>query len=51
MTFVNGRIEVELAPADVEVDTQDGFPVILPREPMPPLTDELVRDTLDSTRR
>lgn len=51
VTFVNGRIEVELAPADVEVDTQDGFPVILPREPMPPLTDELVRDTLDSTRR
>ena len=35
---------VAQAPADVEVDTQDGFPVILPREPMPPLTDELVRD-------
>lgn len=51
VTFVDGRIEVELAPAEVTVETEDGLPVVHPVEELPPLTDELIRDTLDSTRR
>ncbi len=49
--YVDGRIEIELAPAEVEVSAEDGLPVVRPVDPLPPLTDELVRDTLDSTRR
>lgn len=51
VTFVDGRIEVELAPAEVRVSSDDGFPVVQPTEALPPLTDEIVRDTIDSTRR
>ncbi|MCK0112625.1 AbrB/MazE/SpoVT family DNA-binding domain-containing protein [Ornithinimicrobium sp. F0845] len=51
VTFVDGRIEIELAPAEVQVAIEDGLPVVRPLEDLPPLTDEIVRDTLDSTRR
>lgn len=49
--FVDGRIEIELAPAEVQVEVEDGLPMVRPLEDLPPLTDEIVRDTLDSTRR
>ncbi|WP_109474068.1 AbrB/MazE/SpoVT family DNA-binding domain-containing protein [Ornithinimicrobium cavernae] len=51
VTYTDGRIEVELAPAQVVVEDDDGLPVVRPVEALPPLTDEQVRDTLDSTRR
>lgn len=51
VTFVDGRIEVELAPAEVTVDVEDGLPIVRPVENLPPLTDEIVRDTIDSVRR
>jgi AbrB family looped-hinge helix DNA binding protein len=47
----NGVIELRPVPADVETrDTPDG-PVVAARGPMPPLTDEIIRETLDRIRR
>ncbi len=51
VVFTDGRIEIELAPAQVGVEMVDGLPRLVPSEPMPPLTDEQVRDTLEATRR
>jgi len=51
VVFIDGRLEIEVAPADVEVVTGDGLPRLVPREALPPLTDEIVRATLEATRR
>lgn len=49
----DGAIELTVAPATLElVDHADG-PAAVPvgRRPLPPLTDEIVRETMESTRR
>jgi AbrB family looped-hinge helix DNA binding protein len=47
----DGVIEIRPAVAEVElVETAEG-PVARPREKLPPLTDALVRDTLEQVRR
>ncbi|HLE99199.1 MAG TPA: AbrB/MazE/SpoVT family DNA-binding domain-containing protein [Gaiellaceae bacterium] len=47
----DGVVELRPAPAEVRVvDTAEG-PVAKPLEALPPLTDEIVRDTLDHVRR
>ena len=47
----DGVIEIRPAPTEVAVvDTPEG-PVATPRDAVPPLTDALVRDTLDQVRR
>ena len=51
VVFADGRLEIELAPADLEVDTSESVPVLRPRESLPPLTDEDIRAALDSVRR
>ena len=51
IVFTNGRIEIELAPADVHVDVEGGFPRVVADEDLPPLTDEQIRETLEATRR
>ena len=51
VVFTDGRIEIEIAPAVVEVETGRGLPRVLARDPLPPLTDTDVRDTVDATRR
>lgn len=51
LVFTDGRIEIELAPALVEVRSEDGLPRLVPAEELPPLSDEATRDTLESTRR
>ncbi|BDH59627.1 AbrB/MazE/SpoVT family DNA-binding domain-containing protein [Tsukamurella sp. PLM1] len=51
VTFADGRIEIEIAPAKVHVDTSGRLPVIRAEEPMEPLTDEIVRTTLEAVRR
>lgn len=51
MVYVDGRIEIELAPADMSIDTASGLPVLRPTQDLPPLSDDVVRDTLDSVRR
>lgn len=51
VVFTDGRIEIELAPVEVEVEIGTGLPRAHAREDLPPLTDEQIRDTLDVTRR
>lgn len=51
VVFTDGRIEIEVAPAEVEVDRAAALPRVRPLDELPPLTDEQVRDTLESTRR
>lgn len=51
VVFTEGRIEIELAPAEVSVEVEGGLPRIVPADRLPELTDEQVRDTLEATRR
>ena len=51
IVFVDGRLEIEVAPADVEVDTSESVPVLRPKASLPPLTDEDIGAALDSVRR
>lgn len=47
----DGVVELRPAPAEVTiVETHEG-PVVLPRDELPPLADELVRETIDRVRR
>jgi AbrB family looped-hinge helix DNA binding protein len=47
----DGKIEIEPAPTAMRlVDRKDG-PVAVPDDELPPLTDDIVRATLERTRR
>jgi AbrB family looped-hinge helix DNA binding protein len=47
----DGRIEIEPAPTPMTLVERPGGPVAVPETPLPPLTDEVVRATLEKTRR
>jgi AbrB family looped-hinge helix DNA binding protein len=47
----DGRIEIEPASTPMALTRRAGGPVAVPEGPLPPLTDELVRATLERTRR
>ncbi|MEX0983765.1 MAG: AbrB/MazE/SpoVT family DNA-binding domain-containing protein [Actinomycetota bacterium] len=47
----NGVVEIRVAPTDVHVEETAEGPVATPTRPMPPLTDDIVRDTIERTRR
>lgn len=47
----DGVIEIEPAPTEMALVRRGKRSVAVPRQPLPPLTDELVRDTLEKTRR
>jgi len=49
--YTQGRIEIEFVPADVRVEVVDGVPRIIAEEDLPELTDDIVRDTIEATRR
>jgi AbrB family looped-hinge helix DNA binding protein len=51
VTERDGRIEIEPAPTDVELVREGSILVAQPEQPLPPLTDAIVRDTLDQVRR
>jgi len=51
ITERDGRIEIEPAPTEVELVREGSVLVALPDRPLPPLTDEIVRETLDRVRR
>lgn len=51
ITERDGRIEIEPAPTDVELVREGSILVARPDRPLPPLTDEIVRETLDRVRR
>ena len=47
----DGRIEIEPAATAMSLVRRPGGAVAVPREKLPPLTDDLVRETLERTRR
>jgi AbrB family looped-hinge helix DNA binding protein len=47
----DGRIEIEPAPTPMTLVRRRGGPVAVPESPLPPLTDEIVRATIEGTRR
>lgn len=51
ITERDGCIEVELAPTGVEMVREHSVLVGRPQQPLPPLTDDMVRETLDRVRR
>lgn len=51
VTFADGRIEIEIAPAKVHIERGGMLPVIRAEEDLPPLTDDIIRETLEATRR
>ncbi|HEY5853485.1 MAG TPA: AbrB/MazE/SpoVT family DNA-binding domain-containing protein [Aldersonia sp.] len=51
ITERDGRIEIEPAPTEVELVREGSVLVARPDRPLPPLTDKIVRETLDRVRR
>jgi len=49
--FTDGRLEIEVAPLEAHVEMTDGWPVIVPDDEVPPLTNALVREAIEATRR
>lgn len=47
----DGRIEIEPASTPMSLARRAGGPVAVPAEALPPLTDEIVRATIERTRR
>jgi AbrB family looped-hinge helix DNA binding protein len=47
----DGRIEIEPASTPMSLVRRGEGVVAVPDEPLPPLTDDIVRDTLEQTRR
>lgn len=51
IVFTDGRIEIEIAPARVHLERHGKVIVVVADEDLPELTDQVVRDTLESARR
>jgi len=51
VTAVDGRIEIEVPPNPIKLVERDGHLVAVPERPLPPLTVEMVRETLERVRR
>lgn len=51
LVAVDGRIEIEVPPSAMHLEEIDGHLVAVPDAPQPPLTTELVRETLEKSRR
>jgi AbrB family looped-hinge helix DNA binding protein len=51
VVFTDGRIEIELAPVDVRIESGAGLPRAVPESDQLGLTDAVIRDTLESARR
>ncbi len=47
----DGRIEIEPHSSPMSLVRRSGGPVAVPEEELPPLTDEIVRETLERVRR
>ena len=47
----DGRIEIEPEPTPMSLSRRAGGSVAVPEDRLPPLTDDIVRDTLERTRR
>jgi AbrB family looped-hinge helix DNA binding protein len=47
----DGRLEIEIAATPMRLEPRESGAVAVPLQPLPPLTVEQVRDTLEQTRR
>jgi len=47
----DGKIEIEAAPTPMTLVDREGGLVAVPEEDLPPLTDDIVRTTIERTRR
>jgi AbrB family looped-hinge helix DNA binding protein len=51
LTEVDGKLELTVPYIKVHLENRDGRTVIVPDEPVPPLTTELVREVLERVRK
>jgi AbrB family looped-hinge helix DNA binding protein len=51
LTEVDGRLELEVPYMKAHLEVRDGLSVIVPDEPVPPMTSEMVREVLERVRR
>ena len=51
VSAVDGRIEIDVPPTPMHMELRGGVLVAVPDVPLPPLTDEIVRETLEKIRR
>lgn len=51
LSAVDGRIEIEVPPTPMHLERRGRVLVAVPDVPVPPLTAELVRETLEKIRR
>lgn len=51
LEVTDGRLQVEIAPIDIRLERRRHGPVAVPDERLPTLTADVVRQTLERTRR
>lgn len=51
MTEVDGRLELEVPYIKAHIEVRDGWAVIVPDEPVPPMTTEMVNEAIERSRR
>jgi AbrB family looped-hinge helix DNA binding protein len=51
LTAVNGALELTVPYMKAHLEDRDGFTVIVPDEPVPPMTREMVREAIERSRR
>jgi AbrB family looped-hinge helix DNA binding protein len=51
LEVTDGRLQVEIAPIDIRLERRRHGPVAVPNERLPTLTADVVRQTLERTRR
>jgi AbrB family looped-hinge helix DNA binding protein len=51
LTEVDGKLELTVPYMKVHLEVRDGLSVIVPDEPVPPLTAEMVREVLERVRK
>lgn len=51
LTAVNGALELTVPYMKAHLEVRDGFTVIVPDEPVPPMTTEMVREAVERSRR
>ena len=51
LTEADGKLELTVPYMKAHLEVRDGFTVIVPDEPVPPMTAEMVRDAIERSRR
>ena len=51
LTERDGALELTVPYIKVHLEERDGFTVIVPDEPVPPMTTEMVREAIERSRR